>query len=274
MFSMYVFIWSVFVRSLFWIIEKEFLFDKSHTHTHTIILFPSHNECGNKMIEKVFHAEFSSENESEGKLMKKNLVTISYRKYHLKKFNSRIKKFFFLFLCICNWNFISLFSLHFPDAPVCTTDKTVIVGAYRSENLNVVCEVHADPPPRSFRWKFNSSGESYEIPKERLFKNGSQSSILHYTPIMDQDYGTLTCVGQNEVGEQTNPCVFQVILAGRQWLDFLLFFFTSEHCLTQNQIKKTFQTEKLFHTNLTFESSTSKDCFWPPHPAFCICYLM
>lgn len=99
-------------------------------------------------------------------------------------------------------------------APVCITDKIVIVGAYRSENLNVVCEVHADPPPRSFRWKFNSSGESYEIAKDRYSKNGSQNSILHYTPVMDQDYGTLTCAGQNEVGEQTIPCVFQVILAG------------------------------------------------------------
>lgn len=77
-----------------------------------------------------------------------------------------------------------------------------------------MCEVHADPPPRSFKWKFNSSGESFEIPKDRYYKNGSQSSILHYTPIMDQDYGTLTCMGENDVGEQANPCIFQVILAG------------------------------------------------------------
>ncbi|CAO1368871.1 unnamed protein product [Diamesa hyperborea] len=98
-------------------------------------------------------------------------------------------------------------------APVCVTDKIVIVGAFRSENLNVVCEVHADPPPRSFKWKFNSSGETYEIAKDRYNKNGSKS-VLHYTPIMDQDYGSLTCQGTNEVGEQTQPCVFQVILAG------------------------------------------------------------
>lgn len=99
------------------------------------------------------------------------------------------------------------------DAPVCTVDKTIIVGAFRSENLNVVCEVHADPPPRSFKWKFNSSGETFELSKERHYKNASRS-ILHYTPIMDQDYGTLTCIGQNEVGEQVVPCVFQVVLAG------------------------------------------------------------
>lgn len=99
------------------------------------------------------------------------------------------------------------------DAPVCTVDKTIIVGAFRSENLNVVCEVHADPPPRSFKWKFNSSGETFELSKERHYKNASRS-LLHYTPIMDQDYGTLTCIGQNDVGEQVVPCVFQVVLAG------------------------------------------------------------
>ncbi|KAL7041688.1 hypothetical protein ACKWTF_000854 [Chironomus riparius] len=97
-------------------------------------------------------------------------------------------------------------------APVCTVDKTIIVGAFRNENLNVICDVHADPPPRSFRWKFNSSGETYELSKDRHYRNGSRSN-LQYTPIMDQDYGTLTCIGQNDVGEQAIPCVFQVILA-------------------------------------------------------------
>lgn len=137
---------------------------------------------------------------------------------HVAKFSSFSGNcngnFFFFFL------FLFFFLTFFPDAPVCITDKIVIVGAYRSENLNVVCEVHADPPPRSFKWKFNSSGESYEIAKDRYFKNGSQSSVLHYTPVMDQDYGTLTCSGQNDVGEQSNPCVFQVILAGKDTATF------------------------------------------------------
>lgn len=36
----------------------------------------------------------------------------------------------------------------FADAPLCVTDKVVIVGAFRNENLNIYCEVQADPPPR------------------------------------------------------------------------------------------------------------------------------
>nr|XP_040234888.2 neural cell adhesion molecule 1-like isoform X2 [Anopheles coluzzii] len=98
-------------------------------------------------------------------------------------------------------------------APVCATDRIIIVGAFRSESLQIPCEVHADPPPRQFNWKFNNSGETLKIGKERYVKNGS-ISLLNYIPVSDQDYGTLTCWGQNEVGTQDWPCFFQVVLAG------------------------------------------------------------
>ncbi|XP_031617439.1 nephrin-like isoform X2 [Contarinia nasturtii] len=97
-------------------------------------------------------------------------------------------------------------------APLCVSDKVVIVGAFRNENLNIYCEVQADPPPRSFRWKFNNSGETLDVGKERHHRNGS-TSVLQYTPVTDQDYGTLSCWGQNEVGIQSQPCVFQIVLA-------------------------------------------------------------
>lgn len=93
------------------------------------------------------------------------------------------------------------------------TDKVVIVGAFRGENLNIFCNVHSDPPPRTFRWKFNNSGESLDVGKERYRKNGSVS-MLDYTPVTDQDYGTLSCWGSNEVGEQQSPCLYQLVLAG------------------------------------------------------------
>ncbi|XP_055539389.1 nephrin-like [Wyeomyia smithii] len=104
-------------------------------------------------------------------------------------------------------------ALRIKYAPVCATEKIIIVGAFRSESLHIPCEVHADPPPRQFYWKFNNSGETLEITKERFVKNGSLS-VLNYTPVSDQDYGTLTCWGQNEVGLQQWPCFFQVVLAG------------------------------------------------------------
>lgn len=38
---------------------------------------------------------------------------------------------------------------------------------------------------RTFRWKFNNSGETLEVGKERFHKNGS-TSILQYIPVTDQ----------------------------------------------------------------------------------------
>lgn len=66
---------------------------------------------------------------------------------------------------------------------------------------------------RTFRWKFNNSGETLDVGKERYLKNGSRS-IFQYTPVTDQDYGTVSCWAHNEVSEQTVPCLYQVVLAG------------------------------------------------------------
>lgn len=38
---------------------------------------------------------------------------------------------------------------------------------------------------RSFRWKFNNSGETIDVGKERHYRNGS-TSVLQYTPVTDQ----------------------------------------------------------------------------------------
>ncbi|EDW37030.1 GL25736 [Drosophila persimilis] len=82
----------------------------------------------------------------------------------------------------------------------------------QDETVEVICEIQADPPPRTFRWKFNNSGETLDVGSERFSVNGSRS-ILKYTPVTDQDYGTLSCWAANEVGTQQHPCLFQVVLA-------------------------------------------------------------
>ncbi|KAH8306629.1 hypothetical protein KR044_001136, partial [Drosophila immigrans] len=97
--------------------------------------------------------------------------------------------------------------------PVCKhTDRVILIGASKDETVEVVCEIQADPPPRTFRWKFNNSGETLDVGSERFSVNGSRS-ILKYTPVTDQDYGTLSCWAANEVGTQQHPCLFQVVLA-------------------------------------------------------------
>ncbi|XP_039282695.1 synaptogenesis protein syg-2 [Nilaparvata lugens] len=111
-------------------------------------------------------------------------------------------------------------------APTCKQDRILVVGASRSENLHIVCEVEADPPAKSFRWKFNNSGETMDVEPERYTTNGT-TSLLYYTPVVDLDYGTLSCWADNAIGQQISPCVFQVVVAGKP--------FPVRNCTLSNQ---------------------------------------
>ncbi|KAJ9597410.1 hypothetical protein L9F63_011731, partial [Diploptera punctata] len=52
-------------------------------------------------------------------------------------------------------------------APTCKQERILVVGASRAESLDIACEVETDPPARSFKWKFNNSGETLEVSPER-----------------------------------------------------------------------------------------------------------
>ncbi|XP_026480006.1 hemicentin-1-like [Ctenocephalides felis] len=98
-------------------------------------------------------------------------------------------------------------------APVCQTDQVSIVGAGRGEEVLVLCSVQADPGAKAFRWQFNNSGETLPVDSGRFSTNGT-TSTLRYTPVSDQDYGSLSCWAINEVGVQIVPCMFQIVFAG------------------------------------------------------------
>lgn len=95
--------------------------------------------------------------------------------------------------------------------PTCRWERGV-VGAMRGVPVDVLCAVESDPPARIYRWKFNNSGETLDVPSERFSHNGTYS-VLRYTAHSDHDYGTLTCAAENSVGVQQEPCVFTVISA-------------------------------------------------------------
>ncbi|CAH1131742.1 unnamed protein product [Ceutorhynchus assimilis] len=108
--------------------------------------------------------------------------------------------------------------LHFrvKYTPICKNDQIVVVGASRGESIDVVCEIESDPPAKSYRWKFNNSGETLDLESERYAKTSNGSlSILKYTPINELDYGLLSCWASNILGNQVNPCIFQVVAAGK-----------------------------------------------------------
>ncbi|KAJ8673809.1 hypothetical protein QAD02_005071 [Eretmocerus hayati] len=101
-------------------------------------------------------------------------------------------------------------------APVCKEDKIVVVGASKGESLEIACRVEADPPAHSFRWKFNNSGETLELPPKRYSVEPRDGlSVLTYVLSSELDYGILSCWAENVVGAQAKPCLFQLIAAGK-----------------------------------------------------------
>ncbi|CAO1351340.1 unnamed protein product [Diamesa hyperborea] len=121
-------------------------------------------------------------------------------------------------------------SLRVKYAPICVTEKVVLIGAAKDENVEIICNINADPPAKKFRWKFNNSGETLYLDSERYSKNGTRS-ILHYTPVTEQDFGTLSCWALNEIGEQSVSCLFQVVLAATPS--------TVSNCSINNHTKET-----------------------------------
>lgn len=103
----------------------------------------------------------------------------------------------------------------FTDAPVCKT-PVLVVGVARYEDARVICEVETHPPATSYRWLFNTSGSSGEVPKDRFTVEATRS-VLSYKPFAESDYGTLLCLASNEVGEMRSPCVINVIPAGERF---------------------------------------------------------
>nr|XP_045595441.1 nephrin-like [Procambarus clarkii] len=97
-------------------------------------------------------------------------------------------------------------------SPVCRQRQMVYLGAARYEQVSVTCDLDAFPAPLDFRWTFNNSGESADVPQEHIISRGWRSTVV-YTPNTELDYGTLLCWGLNSVGLQRHPCVFHTFPA-------------------------------------------------------------
>ncbi|CAO1408851.1 unnamed protein product [Diamesa tonsa] len=99
--------------------------------------------------------------------------------------------------------------------PICRTEQKRIYGVARNEAAEILCEVDAYPPPEAFKWSFNNTAETFEMPQNDYRIHSSQASTLSYTPVKELDFGTILCWADNVVGQQKEPCVFHLIAAGK-----------------------------------------------------------
>ncbi|CAO1440615.1 unnamed protein product [Diamesa serratosioi] len=103
--------------------------------------------------------------------------------------------------------------IHF--APICRPGQIITHNVGRGEIAKISCEVEANPTDVQFVWKFNTSVlETLDMPSSNIMNDRSKS-IAHYKPMTEHDYGTLLCWGGNDIGTQTEPCVFNIIPAGK-----------------------------------------------------------
>ncbi|XP_050710716.1 neural cell adhesion molecule 1-B-like [Eriocheir sinensis] len=104
-------------------------------------------------------------------------------------------------------------------APVCEeppsaeTRKVYVAGVGRP--VNVSCGVLASPPSVRFSWVFNNSVASERLPGDQVFTTPDGQSVAEFLPKIHQDSGTLQCWAQNSVGRMMQPCLFEVVPAGR-----------------------------------------------------------
>ena len=85
------------------------------------------------------------------------------------------------------------------------------------ETLELTCAMTANPRSNmEFKWTLNTTKDQTDIPRSQFSEHGLKS-ILTYTALTKMDYGTISCIANNEVGEtiQGRECVFQILPAGR-----------------------------------------------------------
>lgn len=106
----------------------------------------------------------------------------------------------------------------FLDKPICKANQKLIYGYAKNENALISCEVDAYPFADAFDWSFNNTNTSEKITKAEKYRKSERRrnfSTLHITPVSELDYGFLLCSAKNAIGEQSEPCVFHIIPAGK-----------------------------------------------------------
>jgi hypothetical protein len=72
--------------------------------------------------------------------------------------------------------------------PLCATDKMMVVGATKNENVKLSCEIRSYPLPLQFRWRFENAEDSFEIDANKFINNGSKS-VLSFSTATDHVIG-------------------------------------------------------------------------------------
>ena len=93
--------------------------------------------------------------------------------------------------------------------PVCRAPTVTKHPDNFSPGVSLTCNVDSRPAARNYRWQYNSSQGSFEIPNAK-----SMMSFMNYAVSEEGGEGEVLCWATNELGEQSEPCVFHVVPLG------------------------------------------------------------
>jgi hypothetical protein len=88
-------------------------------------------------------------------------------------------------------------SFRLADAPMCATDKMMIVGASKGEQVQLTCEISSYPLPRKYFWKFENSEETVEIDQKKFSQEGNKS-VLSFSTLSDHVIHIFFIINCNE----------------------------------------------------------------------------
>lgn len=107
---------------------------------------------------------------------------------------------------------------------MCATNDVTVIGGSLEETLRIRCHIAADPTNLTISWQFSSSEKSHILmPNHFAFVDETISELI-YKIRSERDYGTLACWADNAIGRQMEPCIFQIVPAGKLFT-FLQFLF-------------------------------------------------
>ena len=105
------------------------------------------------------------------------------------------------------WNFFFSkgLSLSIKYKPVCIAPTI----QKKDNGIDLVCTVDSKPQATTYRWLFNSSETTFEIPSAE-----STMFFSNYKSSAEEGHGQVLCWASNSLGEQYHPCVFRVVPLG------------------------------------------------------------
>ncbi|KAG1653252.1 Kin of IRRE-like protein 3 [Nymphon striatum] len=101
--------------------------------------------------------------------------------------------------------------LNVKHAPLCSRNLLKTYYASLMDNIRISCSVLANPPLVHFSWWFKSNLSSDQIPLK--YKQNGTTSITYHQALSESDFGSLYCWAKNAIGDQHDPCVFEIVYA-------------------------------------------------------------